>query len=336
MWVNAVRSRTIGIVLVLLLGLGASAGAVPLDQATPAQLSAAQKTFQAANELYDAKRFDEAITAFRASHAIVASPNSSLMIARSLRELGRLGEAYTEIERAASEADAAAAKDDKYTATAKACHDELSALALRVGKIEVKVVHAPAGTTLRVGENEVDVATAKPVVVSPGTVAVVARGDGREVRRTVTVAAGETARVALDLAPPPAAPAIAPPPSAEPAPPAPAPAPKYRTLAYVVGGVGVAGLVGFGVFGALDNSKFNSLQSDCPGGHCAPDRGSDIDSGKTYQTLANVSLVVGVVGLGGGVALYVLGSHHQESTAARAPRRAIAIGPGSVSMVGEF
>jgi hypothetical protein len=77
--------------------LSAGAAGVPVDQASNDQLRAAQKTFRVADDLYDAKRFEEALTADRASYDIVASPNSRLMIARSLRELGRLEQAYHEL-----------------------------------------------------------------------------------------------------------------------------------------------------------------------------------------------------------------------------------------------
>src|SRR6185503_10233169 len=89
----------------------AFAGGIPVDQASNAQWKAAQKTFRVGDELYDGKRFSEALTAYRASYEIVASPNSRLMIARCMRELGRLSDAYTEFEGAVADAQAAAAKD---------------------------------------------------------------------------------------------------------------------------------------------------------------------------------------------------------------------------------
>ena len=59
--------------------------------------------------LYDAKHYAEALTAFRASHDVVKSPNTRLMIARCLRELGRLGEAYAETAATIAEAEAGSA-----------------------------------------------------------------------------------------------------------------------------------------------------------------------------------------------------------------------------------
>src|SRR5436190_21382129 len=77
----------------------------------------AQKTFEAGTKLYDAHRYKEALTALRASYQILPSPNSRLMIARCLRELGNNREAYREYEAVAAEA---REKGDKYASAASA------------------------------------------------------------------------------------------------------------------------------------------------------------------------------------------------------------------------
>src|SRR4051794_11034742 len=68
------------------------------------QKAGAQKTYEAGTKLYDSKHFDEALAAFRASYQIVASPNSRLMIARCLRDLGRNAEAYREYDAVSEQA----------------------------------------------------------------------------------------------------------------------------------------------------------------------------------------------------------------------------------------
>src|SRR5262245_18895520 len=76
------------------------ADGVPLEDATPSDLRAAQKTFEAADELYDHGQFDAAIAACRTSFGIVASPNTRLMIARAIERLDNLSDAYAELESA--------------------------------------------------------------------------------------------------------------------------------------------------------------------------------------------------------------------------------------------
>ena len=105
-----------------------------------------------------------------------------------------------------------------------------------------------------------------------------------------------------------------------------------RTWAYIAGGVGAAGIVTFGVFGAMNRSKFNSLEDDCPNSVCLTDRSDDIDAGKRYQTIANVGLVVGVVGLGTGTVLYLL----SDDKGREQPTTQVGVGPGSVTLQGTF
>src|SRR4051812_48863807 len=97
-----------GAVLLLSSGVVHAADAAPPEKE---QKAGAQKTFDAGSRLYDAHRYDEALTAFRASYQILASPNSHLMVARALRDLGRNVEAYAEYDSVAREA---AAKGEKY------------------------------------------------------------------------------------------------------------------------------------------------------------------------------------------------------------------------------
>ncbi len=233
----------------LLVAQAAAAAGVPIEKASKEQLKAAQRTFEAADGLFDAKRYSEAITAYRASYEIVASPNSRLMIARSLAALGKLDDAYYELVGAVSDAKSAAAADEKYAPTLKAAEAELASLEPKVGRVELVLSDALKEAKINVGPRTLTVLEhAAPVVVTPGSVVVVAAlPDGRSVRRELSVAAGESEKVQLDL------PAESEP-SPTPKPEAPTPAASgaaatndlgkpssLRPYAYVAGGVGVAG-----------------------------------------------------------------------------------------------
>ena len=315
----------------------ALADGVHIEDASPAQLRAAQKTFEAADELYDGEQYEAAIKAFRTSFEIVASPNSQLMIARAMRKLGNLADAYVELESAMDLATAAAKKDPKYEPTAKAVREELAALKGQVGVIHLRLSDPPAGTSVTVADRPVQLsALARPVIVAPGTVVVVARAEGHaELSKRVDVAAGQETTVDLELAPlsskeptpdlpPPAAPA--------PAPTAPSP---LRTAAFVAGGGGAVGLVGFVVFGAMHHAKFSDLEDSCPNNRCTRDRQDDIDSGKTDETLANVGLVIGVLGAGAGVTLFIL-SGRKSANAPPASSASLTFGPGSLRLTRHF
>ncbi len=325
----------------LCLAAGAGAQGVPVEDATKEQWKGAQKTFLAADELFDAKRYDEAITAYRASWQIVASPNTRLQIARAHREMGRLGEAFDELNGAVADAERAAAKDPKYELAAKAARSEREALRARIALISVSVENPPEGTELSVGGRKIALeALHEPVAVVPGEVKVVAKMPGRGVaEKVVSATAGGEGSVSLDLAAPQELPRFAPvvaPPSQDAATTPTDTAQtvgsqsSMRPLAYVAGGLGVAGLATFTVFGLMNNSKFSDLDGACPSGRCDPGRDSDIDAGRRYQTIANVGLVVGIVGLGAGTALFLMDSGGEEASAR------MSVGPGSVNVSGRF
>ena len=83
---------------------------------------------------------------------------------------------------------------------------------------------------------------------------------------------------------------------------APAPVPEASSLspaAYVLAGVGVLGLAGFGYFGLTGLSKESDLEACKP--NCATD---DVDAVRTRYLAADISLAVGLVGLGGASYLY--------------------------------
>src|SRR6185436_18627726 len=102
----------------------------------------AQKTFEAGTRLYDAHRYKEALTALRASYQILPSPNSHLMIARCLRDLGNSREAYREFQAVAAEA---RQKGDKYASAATAATEEGDEVKQRLGFVTVRVNGASEG-----------------------------------------------------------------------------------------------------------------------------------------------------------------------------------------------
>src|SRR4051794_40427151 len=77
-------------------------------------LEVAQKVYLQGTDHYRAGRLLEALAAFRASYDMVASPNSHIMIARTLRDKGDIAHAYAEYDRVVVEADQAILRDSKY------------------------------------------------------------------------------------------------------------------------------------------------------------------------------------------------------------------------------
>jgi hypothetical protein len=98
--------------------------------------------------------------------------------------------------------------------------------------------------------------------------------------------------------------------------PEPPPAEKggaVRTIGYVTAGLGVAGMAVFTIFGLSAKSTFDKLKSECGSKGCSDaDHLERIDRGKSAQTMANIGLVVGIVGLGSGGTLILLGGKKKD------------------------
>ncbi len=327
------RTRSMIATLALFAAPGAAwAAGAPVATATDAQKQDAQTHFEAGMKAHDAGDKDKALAEYQASYDAVASPNSHLLVARTLAELGRSAEAYAAYDQTAAEAQQAAQADPKYKNAADAATTERDALRAKIALLQITVTGAGPGDTLEVGGRSVEQADwSKPVPVMPGSVQVVLHTQaGANVAKSVDATAGGSPTLEISAAPP-----------------APAPAPAHadaavttqgmdkRTLAYIAGGVGVAGIATFAIFGAMNNAKYSDLQSACTNNACPPDKQSEADTGRTYQTVANVGLVVGVIGVGSGVALYLLDRHERkEQSARRTPQ--IYVGPRSVVVRGSF
>jgi len=327
--------------------LPARAQGASVLSASAAQKKQAAKEFAVGMKAFEDKNFEEALDAFERSYDVVRSPNSQLMIGRALTELKRYGQAWDALKDAEREAQSVAGKDDKYKQTLDAVQTEIKDLERKAGFVNISVTgageedHAVVeGKALKVDQ------LGEPVAVTPGKVHVALVSGGKEVAaQDVDVQAGAKVDVSLTR---PAEKEASKEISQEDTKLAQEDEPKpqkvevstsspsgMRTLAFVAGGVGVAGLATFGVFGLMNNSKFGDLEDSCgPNKVCSADLEDTADTGRTYQTIANIGLVVGVVGIAGGVTLFVLSGKKTET--APAEQAQLRVGPGSVSLHGRF
>ncbi|HTQ42673.1 MAG TPA: tetratricopeptide repeat protein, partial [Polyangiaceae bacterium] len=259
---------------VLATPLASAAGADP-SSATPAQKKEAMDHFTAGKQAFEAKNYEKAAMELRASLEVVDSPNARLELARALRDGGKLDEAWAEYERVVQDATKLAAKEERYAKTADAATTERTDVEAKLAFVLVAVAHPPAGAVLKVGGKTVSQDQwDEPIVAPAGAVDVVLTdATGKELaRQTVMATVGQKLPVDLDARPAPAptpAPTViapedkpdnGPPPADAPSRPA-SPRAKLRPYAYVAGGVGVAGLAAFTIFGLMSNSAFSDLQN---------------------------------------------------------------------------
>lgn len=312
----------------------------------------AQAKYEEGTRLYEAHRYADAQKAFQESYDIVASPNSHLMMARSMREQNQIVSAYEEFERVENEARQLAAADAaKYSGTVDKAIIDREALRKRIGLVTVRVRGEESLTVTVAGRVVAGERLARPVPVVPGRVEVVGTADdGRRAARFVNVGAGASQDVDIDLSAEPVA-ALAPPTGPDaPVPPAatePDSGGERRTsmvpFAVISGGLAVVALgVGIG-FGVAQDSIFDRI-TDCDSvpGECV--RTSDWtqneeNRGKSWQTIANVSFVA-AGGLGAVtaalLAVEALRTPSGESSTGKVRMPQVAVGPGGVSVSGAF
>jgi hypothetical protein len=326
------------IVIAPALTAGGAALAMPADRAAPttAQVQKATGLFVKATELYKAKKYSAALEEFRASYALVPSPNSHLYIARCLSFSGDTREAWIELDRTAAEAAAGGAKYVPTHDSAVAERDELGA---KLSFVTVAAPNADPALSIRIAGRDVPSdRVGKPYPVTPGPVEVIVQAPGKPpLRQTVTVASGE--RRDVDLNGPVAAAPAGPPPDV------PVVVVKkgvspLRIGAFVAGGVGVVGFALFAAGGVLSSGTYSDLktlcmnQEGCPNGNRAL-ANQKISSGNTQQTLADVGLGIGIAGLAAGAALFVVSTRRAPSDASQ-PTAGLVVGPSWIGAQGSF
>ena len=299
----------------------------------------ASKAYREGRAAFEAGEFDRALELFRSSHQVHQSPNSRLMIAKTLHELGQPVEAYKEMVAAEQEAVAAAKANDAYIDTLNAAREVLAQLRSGVAVMRVTVVGGhtdlPPGSSISI--NGLDLPTAEwgePIALAPGATTITLTTIDGVTEQTLSLAAGDDQATALER------------------PVADTPVEpegdgfgewfeeNRETAAFVAGGVGAAGLITFAIFGGMTLSSYGDLDDSCPGGNCPTGSQDDIDSGQTYQTVANVGLVVGLVGAAASATLFllptILGSDDDTEAARRRLPLTVGIGPGSLTIGGSF
>lgn len=352
--VRAARSFGAFLVLAALAGVAAPGGEAhagpPAAPANPAK-----EHFDAGQALFDKKKYEPALVLFKEAYEESKSPNAHLMVGRTLLALGRLPEAYDELVATMREAGARADAEPKYAAARDAAAAEIAPLEAKVAKLVVTFSGAaPAGAVVKVNGSVIPAARlGTPMALMPGNVDVVGEGMGAEpLKRSESIKAGETKTVVLT---PPAPVKTANPkgsgaPIASGAPsvtaaPLPSSAPSggpttggvVRTAGYAVAGVGVVGMVLFGVGAGVAQSKFDQLKKECGAVRCTDAKYADvIDSGKSMETMSTVGLGVGIAGLVGGAAMIVFGGPKPLAPSAP-PKSAVVtpsleVGPGGAML----
>lgn len=315
----------------LALAICALAICAPAAAAEPAgdARKEAERLFLEARAALEQGRRDEACAAFRRSLELAEVANTVFNVARCDEQDGRLLPALRGWERGL----ALVPPNDERAAAARARAVELEQ---RIPRLTVTLPpDAPPGARVLLDGAPLDAsALGAPTPLPVGDHTVVAEAPGREPRKLpVTLAEGDRQSVLISFGPEQRAGAPPPPP-----PPPPDAGNTRRTLGFVLGGVGLAGLAAAGVTGGLLLARDAEIKDLCPEpGRCSQGGLDTIDGSKPLLVVNAIAWGVGIAGLGAGAALLITsggGDAEQRPQAAIAP--AALPGGGGLTMVGRF
>lgn len=294
----------------------------------------ALEVFKKAQALYKAGKYAEALPLFRESYGLTPSPNSQIYIARCLAGTGDHVGAYLEYN--AIIADVDRRNDPKYQPARDSAVTERDESAAKIALLTVEVRNPTGETRLSIGGRDIPRESwSQALPFAPGPVDVtVITPPGAPKPQSVTLKAGDKQQISVDAAPAVTGGPQNPPPGGGGGSRA-----ILRPVAYAAGGLGVAGFVMFGVAGGLATAAYSDLDSKCTKSSgkrvCPSNLQGQIDSGKLDQTLANVGLVVGAVGVAAGVTFFLL-SREPKKEAAPQPQVQGVIGPSYLGLQGTF
>jgi hypothetical protein len=267
------------------------------------ELKKARAQFQQATELERAGNWTAALQAFREVGQVRMTPQVRFHIAVCEENLGRLVAALGGYELALSDADKVG-PDFKGEV-----EEKVTKLRARIPKLVIERGEGASAAAIEldgvaVGDSSIGV----EVPLDPGPHAVTAKAPNRRpFESTVTLKEEETTRLQLKLEEIPQeqlpiGAAAAPPPEK----------PPSKVVPFVIGGVGVAALIGSGVLFGLRQSTLSELEDACEGSQCPKSIESRYDDLKFYHYGSFVTLGVGVAAVGTAGALLFFQRKKQE------------------------
>ncbi|MEP7121305.1 MAG: hypothetical protein ABJE95_10365 [Byssovorax sp.] len=310
---TTVQSRILQTALISTLLLGsASAFADPV----------AESLYQDGLMLMDAGSFAQACPKFVESQRLDPASGTQIALAKCYDKAGKTASAwalYKDVAFAFKKAGNAAGE--------KAATDKSSELEKKLSKLQINAAGDAPGLVIRRDGEEVGKAVlGTPIAVDPGAHVIEATAPGYQVWQTTVQIGKENDNQAVNI------PALTM---------APKKANTLRTVSYVVGGVGVAGLVVGGIFGGLAASGKSKLKTECPGNACTTTTAADdLASTKGKATISTIGIAVGGAALATGVVLFIVSGKSDSGEAKPAPAAAFVpvFGPqgGGFSFNGSF
>ena len=295
------------------------------------ELSKARAQFQRAIELEQAGNYSTALEQFRDVGQVRMTPQVRFHIATCEEKLGRLVTALGGYQLAFADADSVG---DDFKAEVETAVTRLEASIPKL--VIVRGTGAEAAEIqldgVALGASSIGV----PVPLDPGPHSITAKAPGAlPFNQTVTIGENEQKSVDVTLTPEPeeargSATTTSLPPVDQSNP---------RLIPYVIGGVGIASLIGSGVLFGLRQSTLSDLEDQCGSNHdaCPSSAAGDYSNLKLYNVTAQIALGVGAACVATSVTMLVL--QRKQAPPAKSGMMLLPSAPNSlagVSWAGRF
>lgn len=304
------------------------------SQPSEQDIAQARQLGQQAQAAFDAGNFAESEKLWAAARNLYpVAPTLSLGLARTQAKLGKFVQAQENYNRIIREWSNNPSPPPAFAAALEAAKAEVGAVSAKTANVVITVEGAQSPNVTIDGNPVPVVALGLKRPVDPGQHTAHAEAPGyKPADTTFSVTEGGNAEARLKLekdpnagATPPVAGGATNPKPSQPGDPGVVGADtkggsSNKTLAVVALGVGGVGLAVGAVTGLIALGKNSDLKSQCKDGTCDPTLQGDVDSYKTMGTISTIGFVVGIVGVGAGVVLWLTAP--KENAAAKGSRYA--------------
>jgi hypothetical protein len=255
----------------------------------------AESLYRQARALMDAGRPAEACPKLAESQRLDPQLGTLLNLAVCHEQLGLTATAWSEFNAVAAQA-TQRNEDDRATYA----REHAAALEQQLSYLSLRVAERTPGLTVKLDQRTIGPAAwSNPLPVDPGAHLLEASLPGKRTwsRQIQVRGRGTTAIEIPVLADAPVTAAVEPPPSDG--------GSTRRTVGFVVGGVGVAGVAVGAAFGLMTFSAKSDGDEHCPGDHTrCDDEGLDLhDRASTYATVSTIAFAGGLAALAVGTVL---------------------------------
>ncbi len=302
------------------LVLGACLSLAPLGAAdvahaqTEEEVAKAREQFRVGVQLEAAGDWAGALAQFEAVARVKMTPAVRFHIARCQHKLGSLLEALGGYRLAAHEA----SQDPKSAETLSEAEAGIAEVEAKIPKLTIELgAGAEAATVTLDGVALGDASIGKEVPVNPGAHTIrYTLPDGKTEQRVVRVQEGDSKKVKLT-----GAVADTSEPVHEDKVPDKGSEGDSSVLPWVAIGVGGASLLTSGVFYLMRSSTIKDHDDQCVDNVCPSSLEDTGNKGKTYGTVGNITLGVGLVGLGVGTVMLLMDGQPAGGTESSASKR---------------